>query len=677
MQVRSFDIFETCLARRVAVPTDVILLVARCLAVIRKVDPSAEFVDEVAWARIRGEQIARAKEASGEPTLEQIWRETEALVGWEPSDVHIQTELKVEEELLYPIPEVLRRIGRAREEGHRVIFVTDTYFPESFLRRVLTRGGCLRPGDGLYVSCIVGASKAAGSLFPFVVEAEGGPPSRILHLGDNPRSDVTRPREAGLRADLLTPTQPTRIESAVRRASDLPKLSTSRWVGALRQARLQASAARGSDLGSRLVAPFLFAFVAWVLAEAQRGGVRRLYFVSRDGRIASEMARVLSPEFDDIDVRYLYTSRQALLLPTVGEISPRGMPWMQRSWEQPELRRLLAKIELDPAEKAWSGLTEGSGPEFQLTTDEHWDRFWKILSGPEIGPKLRAGAQVRREAAVAYLRSAGLFDEVPKALVDLGWTLNSQAAMNRLLGREDAISGYYLYLANNRVPRPLSGPARSLFSPTPNDRLRLDPRREPSSWAGVLEFTLGLADHPSVHHYEFDQDGTPVPAVAGGPLRCDATALFDSVLRSAVRFTERNRAQVHDLVPNHYVARGVLRRFLDEVLVDPPEPLVRDLEGLRESSDQAHRWTQPIVRPLTIREELPALLPMGSSRQAMRVDESPWWREGSEILTPRWVLGGRRIVLGLRAGAKRIWSKVARRLPSTATRHIRKWLRRS
>lgn len=677
MQIHSFDIFDTCLARRVAVPSDAFYLAARCLAASRKVAPSAEFIDEVVWARIRGEQTARAREASGETTLERIWRETEALLGWEPSESHIQTELQVEQELLYPIPEALRRIERARQEGHRVIFVTDSYFPESFLRRVLSRSGLLRPGDGLYVSCVVGASKAAGSLFPRVVEAEGGPPSRILHLGDNHRSDVTRAREAGLRADLATATRPTRIESVLGRASDLPKLSTSRWVGALKEARLQASAAHGSELGSRLVAPFLFAFVAWVLAEARRDGVRRLYFVSRDGRIASEIARILSPEFDDIEVRYLYTSRQALLLPTVREISPRGMPWMQRPWEQHELRRLLAKVELDPADKAWFGLTEGSGPEFQLTTEEHWDQFWKILSGGEIGPKLRAGAQARREATVAYLRSAGLFDEVPKALVDLGWTLNSQAAMNLLLGREDAICGYYLYLSNNRVPRPRSGPARSLFSPTPVDRLRLDPGREPNSWAQVLEFTLGLADHPSVHHYEFDQGGTPVPAVADGPLRCDPTTFFDSVLRSAVRFAERNRAQVHELVPNHCVARGVLRRFLDEMLVDPPEPLARDLEGLRESSDQAHRWTRPIVRPLTIREEIPGWLPILSSPQAMRVDEAPWWIEGSETLTPRWVLGGRRIVLGLRGGAERIRSGVARRLPSTVTRRIRKWLRRS
>lgn len=681
MTIRSYDVFDTCLARRVGVPTDAVPLVARRLASVLGLDPTPGFIAEVTWARLQGERRSRGESWQIQATLDDIWREAEALLGWAPSPAHVATELAVEEELLFPVPALLEEVTEARRQGHRIIYVTDTYFPESFLRRVLSAHGFLRPEDGLYISNVLGESKAGGGLFPHVVAKEAGPPSRIVHTGDSRRSDEQQARNAGLTARWIDPTALNRIESSIAASRDLPPEATSCWVAALREARLVGShppaPTPGAILGSSFAAPFLFAFVAWVLAEARRDGVERLYFASRDGRIASEVARSLASEFGDPDIRYLRISRQSLLLPSATEISPRGMPWMRRSWEKQEVRRLLSKVDLEVHDhpEAWAPLVQDRGEEFELTTDDHWERFWKILSGSQVGPALQTRIEERRTAALAFLRAEGLLEPGRRALVDFGWSFSSQAALNALLrqagGGVDPVRGYYLEAGAQRASRGQVGPVQALFWPVPPDRARLVGSRTPRTFAPVLEHTLGLADHPSVHHYEFDGNGGVTPCGASGPLITTAGEFFSTVLARSLDFADRNRSRVHHMVPEAGVARGILQRFVDELLAHPPKDLVREVAHLRGSDHQDHRGDRPLVRPLTIREEALRLLPIPPPPRVVGVDNPPWWKEGSQILTPPWVLRGRGLIALLHPPADRLWSALAQRIPKGWSRRVR------
>ena len=75
------------------------------------------------------------------------------------------------------------------------------------------------------------------------------------------------------------------------------------------------------DVSADVSAPLIALFVDWCLRESRAAGIERLYFLSRDGQVMMQVAEILGlRDSDPTDCRYLYVSRQALLLPAVGDV---------------------------------------------------------------------------------------------------------------------------------------------------------------------------------------------------------------------------------------------------------------------------------------------------------------------------------------------------------------------
>lgn len=69
------------------------------------------------------------------------------------------------------------------------------------------------------------------------------------------------------------------------------------------------------DIGFKYAGPILFLYTWWVLLEAQKKGIKRLYFIARDGYPLYEIANIFVEKFNlDIECRYLYCSRKVLRL---------------------------------------------------------------------------------------------------------------------------------------------------------------------------------------------------------------------------------------------------------------------------------------------------------------------------------------------------------------------------
>ena len=65
-----------------------------------------------------------------------------------------------------------------------------------------------------------------------------------------------------------------------------------------------------------VLAPALAGFVQWILAQAKKDGIRRLYFLARDGYFPCRAARPSCEAYGiSIECRYLYLSRYSLRRP--------------------------------------------------------------------------------------------------------------------------------------------------------------------------------------------------------------------------------------------------------------------------------------------------------------------------------------------------------------------------
>ena len=84
-----------------------------------------------------------------------------------------------------------------------VVFTSDMYLPGHALVGIMAALVPELADLPLYVSSDLGLTKRHGTMFPHLAAVSSLAPQGILHVGDNPVSDVARPRAAGLEAMLL------------------------------------------------------------------------------------------------------------------------------------------------------------------------------------------------------------------------------------------------------------------------------------------------------------------------------------------------------------------------------------------------------------------------------------------------------------------------------------------
>lgn len=194
----SFDVFDTLITRLVVKPVHVFVVMAD------KIDEQEEFnplfVKFFRSLRVWSEFVTSRKLLTGKVSLQLIYEKMATIAKISQSQINylINLELTTEQELLHPIPGAVELVERARQIHGRVVFMSDMYLPEPFLRELLTRYELLKEGDALYISGGLGISKGSGKLFDHVLRIEGLAPEELLHIGDHILSDYLVPLERGI-----------------------------------------------------------------------------------------------------------------------------------------------------------------------------------------------------------------------------------------------------------------------------------------------------------------------------------------------------------------------------------------------------------------------------------------------------------------------------------------------
>lgn len=201
ISVLSFDIFDTLIKRPFEKPTDVFAYMANSLPLVPKDFPQC---------RVEAERLARRSAPGGECNMNEIYAELAKMEGYDEalcktlSSMEKETELRICE----PRPEGAELLLAAKHLDIRVILISDMYLSRLRISRMLCKCG-LKNFAELYVSSEHRQNKANGDLFRYVRKCEELPFSSMLHIGDNPISDVIIPRNLGMHA-LYLPTKGTK-----------------------------------------------------------------------------------------------------------------------------------------------------------------------------------------------------------------------------------------------------------------------------------------------------------------------------------------------------------------------------------------------------------------------------------------------------------------------------------
>ena len=210
-------------------------------------------------------------------------------------------------------------------------------------------------------------------------------------------------------------------------------------AGAARRARIDRELQDRSGelwrLATAVAGPLLFGYVYWILTRARERGLRRLYFLARDGQILLRTAELIAQSCGmHLELRYLHASRRAWFLPSVAFGSAQEREAAVLTDPEVSIETLLSSLEVEPV-RVQDCLEAAGFPRSTWHRQVPVERLKSLLCAAPFDGLLQERAAGEYALCMEYLTEQGMFDPVAKAIVDVGWKGRLQTALARLSPR--------------------------------------------------------------------------------------------------------------------------------------------------------------------------------------------------------------------------------------------------
>lgn len=455
VDVISMDIFDTLLMRVARNPADVFQIM----------EPEARRVTgldnlDFRTLRVSAESLARqrqnAREQNSEVTLVDIYLCLEELadVSSEHATRLREIELATEASLMYAAPGMREWLRDQATAGRNILCLSDMYLGRDEIARLLE--ACGFPSMDITVSSEEKCSKYHGELFDRLIKERNLNPGRMLHVGDNPVSDIEQAEKRGLKtARWVLDGEDRAFVDQVDSLSGgwTGDLLSSLFTGLARKRRWSVVANRTGDdywsrVGYEVAGPLYFCYVYWVLRHATARGLKQLFFLARDGYPMVQVARWMTRAYNiDIDCQYLFASRRLLNFPVIQELDSDALYFLCSPNPAMRARDFFERINLEapsPDHLTRFGLHD---PDRLLTTpyggfvDERARESIHALVFSMRSAILDQAAKERKRI-LEYFADMGL-GELPFGVVDLGWQASSARSINKILASQGPMAPFH------------------------------------------------------------------------------------------------------------------------------------------------------------------------------------------------------------------------------------------
>jgi predicted HAD superfamily hydrolase len=447
MNVFSFDIFDTCLIRACGNPCMVFSLLAQ------QFNSDKAFIADFIKRRIQAEADARIQFKKETVTIDEIYDCFDVQSINQSKSNLINSEQAIEEQMLYPVYEILEQINNIHNEGNSVIFISDMYLSSEFLKKILYKFGFWRDKDYLFVSGECGYTKTTGNLFQYISQTLNIRFKDWHHYGDNPVGDFKIPKKLGIKAHIIKSTYSRYEQDWLEKASlSFNSEMCKYFAGVTRAIRLSNKKDERINIAANVIAPLYIPFVFHVLNDAQKKGITQLYFTARDSFIFYKIAQRLSNLFPKIKLFYIHLSRRALWLPSLYNCDYEDLDCIGENIEERIPEKLLKMFNISISEI--SEYVEISPAFWSIPlTKEQIPMFYDVLLNSSVKKIISNKSLNARNLLLAYLKQEQMLDNSHSAIVDLGWHGSSRYTLNKILLKEGykSIYTYYWGISSNRL----------------------------------------------------------------------------------------------------------------------------------------------------------------------------------------------------------------------------------
>ncbi len=652
--ISTYDVFDTLLTRRVCDPKAVFYWLGGAAG---KRGLTGLTPEAFRKARVEAEALARVGVRNGEADLIGIYKVLGQMAGCTCGQLQelMGMELDWERRMITTVPGAKEAVESERLAGRQIHFLSDMYLPADFLEGLLREKGFMHNGDKLWVSNAHQAGKGSGGLYSLFLEQTRISPNQVQHHGNDWRADVEAPRRLGIRAIHRADGNPTAYELFLERHSQETHGWTSLMAGAGRLVRLRpATDARIAGLRritANVLCPVLTCYVLWILQQAKHLGLRRLYFISRDGYVpyllAKHIAAKLLPE---VECRYLYGSRQAWHLAGLREVDQAALQWMTGHCDGVTCGSLLRRVGLtwEKAQQIAPGLTATMGGPDNPVTEAVQTAFKEALQSEVYLIKTLMGNSKRAHNLLThYAAQEGFFRDVPTGMVEIGWSGRTRASLERSLTGQNVANLHWLYLGLHHGACLKREDLVHCFLYGP------EARREEIPYLPVVVESFCLAPHGSVTGYR-EESNTVVPV-----FREDIEAQLESWGRGHVLDAVREYVQQLPVELGEFPDTGdlvsVAYTMLSNFCTKPTEEEARLWGAIPFEHDQAAEKAYPLAPEARVNAaNLKNALIFGSVDRACLGNSFGIWAPGSWAARKRPLY---LLMLAARAGYVRILLK--------------------
>jgi FMN phosphatase YigB (HAD superfamily) len=521
----AIDFFDTIVTRRIANPDSLLQFIG-----FRHAKYFFGCTDFFARRKSAEDRARRSRQWRGDVGIDAIYEHFQPDGWWTPEavDAAKQLELKTEIKMLQPRRDVIAFVQAQKRRGQKIVVVSDSYFPASFLDSALSRFGLADCIDEIYVSSERNARKDTGELWRVVKAREG---DDLIVIGDNPHSDRDMAEREGLAAALVS------APAAMTAAAGLAHKAGEDWRADVLHGpsfcRLGESAfgepvAWADDprlFGHVVFGPLFAAFFGWLTKQLRRQQLDSVMFCAREGFFLLDFYNALRQrrEFSDLPpADYLMVSRRSVTVATLDDgfdvnklVSAGGYTGSIADFMRARLGFSLAT-------------TEDLHACIRIPGDE--DRLAAALLRYE--PRLRGQSRRERRALRSYLEQIPALAHERVGFVDIGYSATIQTGLQKLLDRP--FVGNYMGTSSRACQvRDQGGLAFGCFQ----DAIYHDQWRDFMSKTVLLEALL-TAPHGQVKFYAEGLDGNPLPVLREPGQSQRGFATLEQIYAGAAAYVE-------------------------------------------------------------------------------------------------------------------------------------------
>jgi len=506
IDVLSIDIFDTLLWRKVVLPVDVFLILGKRLKTegwLIDALPAEGFVE----LRYMAEQLTRTKKAqaleitAAEVTLQEIYwnlsgifniitaeemiQGKKGIINESDTDELASMEVALERQLTVYDHHIVELAHYAWKKKIPVILVSNTYFNQEQINTLLDRPNSILPYlQKIYLSCEYGYGKANG-LFSKIFQELKISPKRLLHIGDNFKSDVLAAQQSGAQAvNYQKYSQEFSLILNHEWASNnlhLRSLSLDNNDGDYSLSSLRAKLYFSTALqklkkkdqffwkyGASVFGPVITGMTHWIYERCKTLGVSQVFCLMREGRLYADIIKTCACYHPDhpLEAKELWLTRHYI----------KSACLFYGSHEELTALMIIHRASRFTIDSfcAYLNIDLDLVPEYSkyrhvlLEKIEFREEFAKALSVNEtIRAQIVKNSNIKRAKLMKYLSTlVDLSTLSEMVLIDTGWHGTIQGALQAIFqhaGYSIKVHGLYLGTTFQGIPPLLNGQIREGF----------------------------------------------------------------------------------------------------------------------------------------------------------------------------------------------------------------------